>query len=44
MLKKTRLKLMLIKELIDFDIMDYLWINHGLRYIKRLVLRIVNIF
>ena len=27
MRKKTQLKLLLLKELIDFDIMDYLYIN-----------------
>jgi len=44
MRKKTQLKLLLIKEVIDFDIMDFLYINTGLRYIKRLILTIVNIF
>ena len=44
MRKKTQLKLLLLKELIDFDIMDYLYINSGLRYIKILVSRIVNLY
>lgn len=44
MRKKTQLKLRLIKELIDFDIIDFLYINHGLRYIKTLAMRIVNLF
>lgn len=44
MLKKTEYKLLLIKEIIDFDIMDFLYINHGLRYIKTLAMRIVNLF
>ena len=44
MLKKTRLKLMLIKEVIDFDILDYLWINHSIRYAKSFIMRIVNLF
>ncbi len=44
MRKKTQLKLLLIKEIIDFDIMDYLYINHGLRYAKNFFMHIVNIF
>ena len=44
MRKKTQLKLLLLKEFIDFDIMDYLYINSGLRYIKILVSRIVNLY
>ena len=44
MLKKTRLKLMLIKEVIDFDILDYLWINHSIRYAMNFFMRIVNLF
>ena len=44
MRKKTQLKLLLLKEFIDFDIIDYLYINHGLIYIKTFISRIVNLF
>ena len=40
MRKKTQLKLLLIKEIIDFDILDYLWVNHCIRYAKNFFMRI----
>lgn len=44
MRKKTRLQLMLIKELMNFDILDYLYVNHALRYAQSILLYIVNVF
>lgn len=44
MRKKTRLQLMLIKELMDFDILDYLYINRALRYAQSILVYIVNVF
>ena len=44
MQKKTQYKLLLLKELIDFDIMDFLYINHGLRYAKNILEYIIGVF
>ena len=44
MRKKTKIKLMLVKELIDFDIIDFLYINHSLRYAKSIIIRMLDIF
>ena len=42
MRKKTQLKLLLLKEFIDLDIMDFLYINHALRYAKSMFTYIVT--
>lgn len=42
MRKKTQLKFLLIKEIINFDIMDFLYINTGLRYMKSIIIHIVT--
>ena len=42
MRKKTQLKLLLIKEIINFDIMDFLYINHSLKYMKNVIIHIVT--
>lgn len=44
MLRKIQYKLLLIKEVIDFDIMDYLYINTALKYTKDIIIRIMNVF
>ena len=44
MRKKTQLKLLLIKEVIDFDILDFLYINTGLRYAKNILEYIIGVF
>jgi len=49
MRKKTQLKLLLIEEIIkfntiNFDIMDFMYINNAFKYAKSIFTRMVSIF
>ena len=44
MRKTVQLKLLFIKEVMDFNVIDYLYINRVFKYVKSILTHIIGVF